>query len=549
MPPRTLRILLVAEDGADAALAGLLSGAGEVRVVSSMAEAAQIAGDDPAIICSPPEAIALACAAEFVPGSVLSQLGQGLCLLDLDARVLWSNQKARSLGPQVLEAVRKRVADRVAEHPPQRWTGPTPQTEQFALSMDRTRHFDVSVSLVQGGGETEPRLLALISDVTRTRALHEKVLAIDQAGRELVGIDADAISRLDIGERLKVLEDKILRFSHDLMHFDHLVIRVLDPRTRRLETVVAGGLSEEAAALEIFASPEGNGISGLVAATGESYICADVAQDPRYLPGLDRARSTLTVPLWLNDQVVGTMNIESEFPSAFNDDDRQIAEIFGRYVAIALHILKLLAVERSTVGGQVAADVRAEVATPLNAIVAEATSLLPVAPPQLAGRLQAIIDQVEVARAALSAAAENAAVTGPRGSFEGGDPALQGKRILVADDEDIIRETVCDVLARAGASVTPARDGQEAVDAAATQRFDLVLSDIKMPHHNGYEVFAAVRQASPLCPVILITGFGYDPNHSIVRASREGLAGVLFKPFKVDQLLEEVRQALTAARR
>ena len=41
-----------------------------------------------------------------------------------------------------------------------------------------------------------------------------------------------------------------------------------------------------------------------------------------------------------------------------------------------------------------------------------------------------------------------------------------------------------------------------------------------------------------------MTGFGYDPNHSIVRASQEGLASVLFKPFKVDQLLEDVFAAL-----
>jgi DNA-binding NtrC family response regulator len=41
-----------------------------------------------------------------------------------------------------------------------------------------------------------------------------------------------------------------------------------------------------------------------------------------------------------------------------------------------------------------------------------------------------------------------------------------------------------------------------------------------------------------------MTGFGYDPNHSIVRASREGLATVLFKPFKIEQLLEEVHKAL-----
>jgi hypothetical protein len=41
-----------------------------------------------------------------------------------------------------------------------------------------------------------------------------------------------------------------------------------------------------------------------------------------------------------------------------------------------------------------------------------------------------------------------------------------------------------------------------------------------------------------------MTGFGYDPHHSIVRASQEGLQAVLFKPFKVDQLLSEVRKAL-----
>ena len=45
-------------------------------------------------------------------------------------------------------------------------------------------------------------------------------------------------------------------------------------------------------------------------------------------------------------------------------------------------------------------------------------------------------------------------------------------------------------------------------------------------------------------PVILMTGFGYDPNHCIVRASQEGLQAVLFKPFKVDQFLDEVRKAL-----
>ena len=46
-----------------------------------------------------------------------------------------------------------------------------------------------------------------------------------------------------------------------------------------------------------------------------------------------------------------------------------------------------------------------------------------------------------------------------------------------------------------------------------------------MPDKTGYDVFAAARRKSPTVPVILMTGFGYDPNHCIVRASQEGLAG------------------------
>jgi DNA-binding NtrC family response regulator len=75
---------------------------------------------------------------------------------------------------------------------------------------------------------------------------------------------------------------------------------------------------------------------------------------------------------------------------------------------------------------------------------------------------------------------------------------------------------------------------------------DLVVSDIRMPDHNGYELFAATQKLKHPPPVILMTGFGYDPHHSIVRASQEGLQCVLFKPFQVDQLIAEVHKAFGA---
>ncbi len=91
--------------------------------------------------------------------------------------------------------------------------------------------------------------------------------------------------------------------------------------------------------------------------------------------------------------------------------------------------------------------------------------------------------------------------------------------MLVAADEPNIRQTIADVLTRYGCKVDMAADGNEACALLAAQpRYDLVLSDIKLPHRNGYEIFAAAKKIGHAPPVILMTGFGYDPNHSIVRA-------------------------------
>ncbi len=124
------------------------------------------------------------------------------------------------------------------------------------------------------------------------------------------------------------------------------------------------------------------------------------------------------------------------------------------------------------------------------------------------------------------------------------DTLLAGKRVLIADDELNIRRTISEVLTKSGCICSVCKDGYEAINLIEEQDFDLVISDIKMPHCTGYEIYAAARRRREDLPVLLITGFGYDPHHSIVRASQEGLASVLFKPFKVEELLEAIRKAL-----
>ncbi len=135
---------------------------------------------------------------------------------------------------------------------------------------------------------------------------------------------------------------------------------------------------------------------------------------------------------------------------------------------------------------------------------------------------------------------------GRHGDQDVDDPILRGKRVLVADDEEIIRETVGGVLKKRGCIVETACDGAEAIDMLQRGKpYDLVLADIRMPKKDGYEVFAAARDAHADCGIMLMTGFGYDPNHSIVRARKEGLDAVLFKPFKVDQLISELHKAFS----
>ena len=484
---------------------------------------------------------------------ILNTIGEGVCIVDGDGRCAWMNKKMQAWPPAVHEKIRRSCKDAFDfftrdDLPP---APPTGRTRRFTLNIDDARYLEMIASPVTAPGGQVLQVAAVVWDATPTRRMQQKMDAIDRAGSELVRLEADAMRSMNVGQRLKVLEDKIVSIARDLMHFDHFAVRLLDRKSKKLEAVINGGLPAEAMDVELFAAPEGNGISGYVAATGRSYICADTERDPRYIQGLDRARSALTVPLQLHDRVIGVLNIESEQRAAFTEDDRQFAEIFARYVAIALNILDLMVVERVDTSHKVADDVTAEVAGPLNDIALDANELLEALPDRedLRVRVAAILENVAGIRGSLKqAAAGPNTVLGAKCLTDECDPVLEGASVLVVDDEPNIRQTVADVLRKYHATVTVATSGADAIERLdAAGAFDLVLSDIKMPDKTGYDVFAAARRAAAPPPVILMTGFGYDPNHCIVRASQEGLAAVLFKPFKVEQLLTEVRKAMATA--
>lgn len=548
--PRHILAFASALEGQESLRAALES-RGELRTVEHSAEAlaALRTGIYDLLIGTPTDLFPLARAeARQRAERILEQLGQAVCIVDRTGSLVWGNARYHSFPDPVAEIIRRECRSAFEQLRISSTDHRPPASVRRTLPVEHEHVFDLTVAPLLDVNHEVEEVVALILDVTETYRLQEKINAIDAAGRELVRLDRELLTEMDFGERMQLIEEKSVRLARELMHFDHFIVRVLDRRTNELETVIASGVPEEAANLHLKALPEGNGISGYVAATGRPYICRDVSEDPQYLPGLECAGSTMTVPLHLHDEVVGVLDVESHQKDAFSEADLQFAQIFARYLALVLHMLELLVVERSATTDQLAEDVAAELADPLNAILSEATHTVEAHGEngEVRAHLEQIIANVDRVKQRLQRLTEMPAVRGLVPDVSTRDPLLDGKRILIADDEDIIRETIADVLAKRGALPVVARDGQEAVAMIRTQHFDLVLTDIKMPYRNGYEVFAAAKQADRHCPVILVTGFGYDPEHSIVRASKEGLAGVLFKPFKVEQLVEIVDKALEA---
>jgi len=541
---RQMRVLVLGEGAASGPWTQWFDEHARVARVRSLDEALQALSDQSFdLVVSSAEDFS------FLPESMLAEQAgytpigadQGVWVVGADGATAWSNAYAERLPASLRQRIFQSCMEVLTD---ETCTAPL----RCDLDTEDGKTFEVAITPLADPGGCGAAAAAVIRDATQARRFKRQLDAIDKAGRELLRLDADQIARLDMQERLSLLEQKIIRYTHDLLHFDNFTVFAIDRKTNKLELVLASGMPSEVKAIDLFAYAEGNGISGYVAATGHSYICPDVTQDPRYIRGLSNARSSLTVPLHVNDQIVGVFNVESVRVNGFTEEDRQFAQLFGRNIAIALHVLELLVSERHTTTGRMGKDIMAEVTGPLNDVLTELETLVEdyLGIDDLRHRLRKLSEHVVAVRDTLKqATSPGLGLLTPRTPRATRiDPLLKDKRVLIVDDEDMIRETVRDVLAGYGCRVDIAADGDEALGLIARHAYDLVLSDIKLPTKNGYEIFAATKAANPKTPVMLMTGFGYDPNHAIVRANREGLTAVLFKPFKVDQLLGEIRTAI-----
>ena len=494
---------------------------------------------------------------------ILESIPDGVALLDPKNQIIWANEPLKRWANKACVAGSNFYA--AFDQPdiigpdfcPFHTAVSTQQPTVSTLKSKEDKYFQVHAAPVAQTDNDPSFLIVTVRDVTEPISQQQKMTAIHKAGIELSDLSTEEVFDMSVDERIELLKANIVHFTKDLLKFDVVEIRLVDHHTNELITLLSEGIDGEAAGSRLWAKPMDNGVTGFVAATGNSYLCEDTTKDPLYLEGCIGAKSSLTVPLIQHDQVIGTFNVESPKPRAFTENDLQFLEIFSRDVANALNTLELLVAQQANTAQASVEAIHGKVALPVDRILNDAVNIMERYighEPEVAERLQRILRNARDIKQVIQKVGEEMtpaeAVSEPPERTNW--PRLKDRRVLVADADVSVREAAHELLERSGCIVETAEAGSEATfmvrSAVGDAAYDVIIADIRLPDMSGYELLLKLKELIDPVPLILMSGFGYDPGHSIVKARQAGLMSnaILYKPFRLDQLLTTVDALIQA---
>src|SRR5450755_4516778 len=119
-------------------------------------------------------------------------------------------------------------------------------------------------------------------------------------------------------------------------------------------------------------------------------------------------------------------------------------------------------------------------------------------------------------------------------------------RVLVVDDEKFIRDIIADFLGMEGYIVRTAEDGVSATNELERARYDMVISDLKMPKMGGLDLLREVARTHPDTLTVIMTGFGTV--ETAIDAMKRGAYDYILKPFKVEEIVHIVQRGLEKRR-
>src|SRR6266704_6066397 len=119
---------------------------------------------------------------------------------------------------------------------------------------------------------------------------------------------------------------------------------------------------------------------------------------------------------------------------------------------------------------------------------------------------------------------------------------MPSRRLLIVDDELLIRETLAEYLGHEGFAVTTCATGEEALTTAGEQHFEVVLCDVQLPDLDGLELLDRLLKVSPASSVLLITAYATVEN--AIQAFQRGAHDYLMKPLLLNEVLLKVTRLL-----
>jgi CheY-like chemotaxis protein len=494
---------------------------------------------------------------------ILEELPDGVALLNEKNQVIWANKNLRawfeskSLDKADFYQVFEPQNEITEANCPIRAAILSNGPSSITLHCRDNRYFQIQCVPHINPEDVPHHVVATVRNVTNEVLQQQKLTALHEAGRALADLTAQEVCQMKVEERIDLLKSNILYYSKDILNFDVVEIRMLARDSDELIPLLSVGIVEEAARRPLYARREGFGITGYVAATGQSYVCEDTARDPLYLEGCKAAKSSLTVPLVLHDQVIGTFNVESPEPRCFTRQDLQFLEIFSRDIANALNTLELLIAQQANTAQASVEAIHREVALPVDEILNDAVNVMEAYighDSSVVDRLRRILQNARDIKQLIHKVGQEMtpAEAVPAALQIGNRPRLRGRRVLVVDHDEDVRVAAHNLLERFGCVIETAHMGAEAVfmvrSLTAGCSYDAIIAEIQLPDMTGYDLLLKLREIMDPLPLILMTGFGYDPKHTIVKARQAGLLpnAILYKPFRLDQLLGIVEGVIEA---
>jgi CheY-like chemotaxis protein len=520
---------------------------------------------------------------------ILESFPAGLALVDNDQRILWYNRQFQEWCVNDVNLIGERFfvpLSRPEMRGPDycpfsktRLTGKSSFT--VLVQKESGRYLQMSTAPIFNENGKPVNFVVELHDVTDQATREIKWDRLREAGKELADLSREDIFARSPKERVNILRAKIGNFVQEILNFASIEIRTLSEKVPNLlEPLLAIGMAEEAKLRTLYVKQEGNGITGWVAFHARSYKMDDSREDPFFIEGIPGSRSSITVPLLYRGKVIGTFNVESQTPQAFDDNDLRLLEHFAKDVAQAIHTLDLFSFEQKDSAYRSIEKVYGTAVGPINQILNE-TARLQMGSlgdrDDLFASFERIRQLTREVQAAFQGFVAQIAVDLPQ-EISATDCSkytiLRDKRILMADADESVGRELSRMLFYYGCTVEAAVTGESALKMLETTKYDVFMSDIKLPDMSAFQFFKRVRCAyckqynnipndtpceppeddpccpkntAPFIPFIYMRAFGYDSGHVTTRAAQAGVLKPIFKPFILTQLLDTLKLVIVKA--